>query len=90
MPFGKEVKWLRKRRKTQGKSLRKEENTIKIGFPCPSPVGSWVLYMSFSFWLLGVESRDFSQAEKETTGCKAEEIHKMTTIFTQNDNLGPF
>ena len=28
-------------------------------------------------WLLGVESRDFSQAEKERT-------HKMTTIFTQN------
>ena len=24
-----------------------------------------VLYMSSSFWLLGVESRDFSQAEKE-------------------------
>ena len=38
MPFGKEVKWLRKRRKTQGKSLRKEENTKKKGFPCPSPV----------------------------------------------------
>jgi hypothetical protein len=40
--------------------------------------------MSFSFWLLGVESRDFSQAEKETTACKADQIHKMTTIFTQN------
>jgi hypothetical protein len=24
-----------------------------------------VLYMCSSFWLLGVESRDFSQAEKE-------------------------
>ena len=48
------------------------------------------LYMSSSFWLLGVESRDFSQAEKERTACKAEQIHKMTTIFTQNDNLGPF
>ena len=43
-----------------------------------------VLYMSSSFWLLGVESRDFSQAEKEKTACKAEQIHKMTTIFTQN------
>ena len=33
----------------------------------------WInaLYMSYSFWLLGVESRDFSQAEKETTACKA-------------------
>ena len=46
--------------------------------------------MSFCFWLLGVESRDFSQAEKERTASKAEQIHKMTTIFTQKDNLGPF
>ena len=38
-----------------------------------------------SFWLLGVESHDFSQA-----ACKSEKIHKMTTTFTQNDNLGPF
>ena len=36
--------------------------------------------MSSSFWLLGVESRDFSHAEKERTTCKAEQIHKMTTI----------
>ena len=42
-----------------------------------------MLYMSFSFWLLGVESRDFSNAEKERTACKADQIHKMTT-FTQN------
>ena len=42
--------------------------------------------MSSSFGLLGVavESRDFSQAEKERTACKAEQIHKMTTILTQN------
>ena len=39
---------------------------------------------------MGVESSDFSQAEKEGTACKAGQIHKMTTIFTQNDNLGPF
>ena len=38
-----------------------------------------VLYMSSIFWLLGVESRDFSQAENERTACKAEQIHKMTT-----------
>ena len=37
-----------------------------------------------SFWLLEVESRDFSQAEKEKTASKAEQIHKMATIFTQN------
>ena len=46
--------------------------------------------MCSSFWLLGVESRDFSQAEKERTARKAEQILKMTTIFTQNDNIGPF
>ena len=40
--------------------------------------------MSSSFWLLRVESRDFSNAEKERTVCKAEQIHKMTTILTQN------
>ena len=39
--------------------------------------------MSSSFWLLEVESCDFSQAEKERTACKGEQIHKMTTIFTQ-------
>ena len=43
-----------------------------------------VLYMFSSFWLLGVESLDFSHAEKERIDCKAEQIHKMTTIFTQN------
>ena len=41
------------------------------------------------YWFLlvfavGVESRDFSQAEKDRTACKAEQIHKMTTIFTKN------
>ena len=40
--------------------------------------------MPSSFWLLGVESRDFSHADKETTAGKAEQIHKMTIIFTQN------
>ena len=49
-----------------------------------------VLYVSSSFWLLGVESHAFSQAEKEKTACKAEKIHKITSILTQNDNLGPF
>ena len=47
-------------------------------------VHSRLLYMSYSFWLLGVESRDFSQAEKEKIACKAEQIHKMATTFTQN------
>ena len=42
-----------------------------------------VFYISSSFWLVGVESRDFSHADKERTACKDEQIHKMTTIFTQ-------
>jgi hypothetical protein len=33
---------------------------------------------------LGVESRDFSHAEKEKTACKGDQIHKMTTIFTHS------
>jgi hypothetical protein len=37
--------------------------------------------------LESAESRDFSQDEKERF---AEKIHKMTTILTQKDNLGPF
>ena len=49
-----------------------------------------MLYMSSSFWLLGVESRDFSHVEKEKTACNAEQIHKITTIITQNYFLGPY
>ena len=49
-----------------------------------SMTSAQVLYMSSNFWLLRVESRDFSQAEKETTASKAEQIYKRTTIFTQN------
>ena len=43
-----------------------------------------VLYMSSSFWLLEVESHDFSHAEKERTASKAEQTYKMTIISTQN------
>ena len=50
----------------------------------------WGALHVLSFWLLGDESRDFSHAEKERIACKAVQIQKMTTIFTQNDNLGPF
>ena len=46
--------------------------------------------MASTFELLQVESRDFSQYEKERTACKAEQIHKMTTIFAQKDSLGQF
>ena len=38
--------------------------------------------------ILALEARDLSQAEKTT--CKAEQIHKMTIIFTQKDNQRPF
>ena len=51
---------------------------------CDSQEVCKVLYMSSRFWLLGVESRDFSHAEEEKTDCKAEQIHKMTTNFNQN------
>ena len=44
---------------------------------CPGP--TQVVYKSF--WLLAAGSCDLSQAEKETTACKAEKIDK---IFTQN------
>jgi hypothetical protein len=46
---------------------------------CPLVFGCWQLSHVI-----------FSQSEKERTACKAEQIHKMTTIFTQNDNLGSF
>ena len=36
--------------------------------------------MSCSFFQLPVESRDLFQAEKEIAVCKADEIHKMTTL----------
>ena len=51
---------------------------------------SMLPYMSSRLGLLGVESHDFSLAEKERTACKAEQTHKMTPIFTQNDIQGPF
>ena len=43
--------------------------------------------MSFSFLQLAVGSRDLSQAEKEITLCKAEQIHKMTTVIEMNNNI---
>ena len=45
--------------------------------------------MSSSFWPLWGDSRGFSQGKKKYAS-KAEQIHKMTTIFTPKDNLGPF
>ena len=45
---------------------------------CPLVLGCWGL-SHMQYW-----SHDFSHAKKETTACKAEQILKMTTIFTQN------
>ena len=42
----------------------------------PKPYTTEVVYMSSSFWLL-------DHAEEEITDFKAEQIHKMKTIFTQ-------
>ena len=49
-----------------------------------------VLYMSSIFGLLGVESYDFSHAEKKRFACKAEQIHKMTTITSKKGPGVPF
>ena len=57
---------------------------LEISNGLSSSIITKVLYMSSRFWLLGVESRVFSHAEKERIICKDEQIHKMTTIFTQN------
>ena len=43
--------------------------------------------MCLNFELLADESCDLSQAEKEIAVVTAEQIHKMATIFTQNDNF---
>ena len=40
--------------------------------------------------ILALGSHNLSRAEKEITACKAEQIHKLTAIFTQNNNQGPF
>ena len=40
--------------------------------------------MSSSFWLLGIESRDSSHADRDRTAWKDKQIQKMATIFTQN------
>ena len=33
---------------------------------------------------------DLTQTEKEIIACKAEQIHKITTIFSQKNNPWPF
>ena len=37
--------------------------------------------MYSTFWLLEIESRDFSQAQKERTACKAEQIQQNYIYF---------
>ena len=48
------------------------------------PLGAEVAYICLSFWLLASGSCVLSQAEKKVAVGKAEQIQKMTTIFTQN------
>ena len=43
--------------------------------------------MFSSFLQLAVGSRDLSQDETEISLGKAEQVHKMSTFFTQNDNF---
>ena len=52
-----------------------------------NPMVTKLLILCSKMKILWVESRDFSQAEKDITTCKAKQIHKMTPIFTQNNNL---
>ena len=60
-------------------------------------IGGWgALYflphdqLRWSTCPLDVGPLDLSQAEKEKTACKAEQIHKITTIFTKNGPRLPF
>ena len=50
-------------------------------------LGCFTCALVFGCWDLGGESR---HAEKERSACKAEQIHKLTTILTENNNPGPF
>ena len=45
---------------------------------------SEVVYMSYKILLFAVGSRDYSQADIFLLFLQVEQIHKMTTIFTQN------
>ena len=77
-------KWMQTRHNLFSfKKINKANNCYYRSFRCST-------YMSSSFWLLEVESRDFSHAEKEITACKAEQIHKKTSILTQKDIQGLF
>ena len=71
-------KWMQTRHNLFSfKKINKANNCYYISFRSST-------YMSSSFWLVEVDSRDFSHVEKERTARKAEQIHKLTTIFTQN------
>jgi hypothetical protein len=37
--------------------------------------------MSSNFWLLGVDLRDFSHAEKEKNACKAEQLFSLKMVL---------
>jgi hypothetical protein len=51
------------------------------------PLGAKVVYICSIIWLLAPGSCDLSQAKKKVTVGEEEQIKKITTIFTQNDNF---
>ena len=64
--------------------IRKHKGSAFKMTPFQNSFSSKLVYMSSSFWLLTV-------AEKKITACRDEQIHNITTIFTQNNNnLGQF
>ena len=48
-----------------------------------------VVYMSSSFWLLAIESRDLSQAEKEIAAFKDEQIYKWQLFLLKTTTYSP-
>ena len=51
---------------------------------------SIVLFFCVESWELSLLTQNLSQAEKKITFLKSWAAHKMTTTFTQNDNLDHF
>ena len=47
-------------------------------------------YLQHLCCFLAVGSRELIQSERELNSCKADKIHNMTTIFTQNSTYDHF
>ena len=70
--------------------MDKEWQLTQIVFHCQTVLQLWCSTCPLVFGCWELSHVIIFQAEKERTAWKAEKIHKMTTIFTDNDNLGPF